>query len=94
MHALMHRAIGNNKIDECGIIGQYDGNKCLEIYNRYFTPRREAPHASEITFSNDIDPHGYLKAAAGSQLIHCEENVVAYFEWTTSLAGSNDGIAQ
>lgn len=90
MHALMHRSIGDNKVDQCGIIGQYDGITCLEIHNRYFTPRRDVPHAPEISFSDDIDPHGYLKAAAGLQLIHCEENVVAYFEMTTS----NEGIAQ
>jgi hypothetical protein len=90
MHALMDRSIGDNKVDQCGIIGQYDGNTCLEIYNRYFTPRQDVPHASEIMFSDDIDPHGYLKAAAGAQLIHCEENTVVYFELTTS----DDGIAQ
>jgi hypothetical protein len=90
MHALMHRSIGDNKLDQCGIIGQYDGNACLEIYNRYFTPRRDVPHAPEISFSDDTDPHGYLKAAAGAQLIHCEENVVLYFELSTS----NDGNAQ
>ena len=89
MHALMHRSIGK-KLDQCEIIGQYDGNTCLEIYNRYFTPCQDVPHASEISFTDDIDPHGYLKAAAGTQLIHCEENVVLYFELSTS----NDGNAQ
>jgi hypothetical protein len=90
MHALMHRSISDNKLDQCGIIGQYDGNVCLEIYNCYFTPRRDVPHAPEISFSNDTDPHGYLKAAAGAQLIHCEENIILYFELSTS----NDRNAQ
>jgi len=82
-----NRAVGEDRVDHCGIIGVFEGQNCLEISNRYFTPCKEVPHEPEIQFSSDVDPYGNLKQAAGSSLIHCEENVVQYFDMKVTQSG-------
>jgi hypothetical protein len=57
----------------------YLGHHSLEFSNRYLTPRRDAPNAEHIPFTEVIDPHGILEKMTKSDYIHTEENVVHYY---------------
>ncbi|KAF8896010.1 hypothetical protein BD779DRAFT_1466051 [Infundibulicybe gibba] len=52
---------------------------CIELSNRYFTPKRDAPRMSHIPFSAAIDPEGILESIAKAGYIHGEENMVDYY---------------
>jgi len=41
----------------------------------------------ERTITNEMDPKGYLKKAAGNAYIHTEENEVRYFEMCEDIGG-------
>jgi hypothetical protein len=60
------------------VFGEYVS---IDMSNRYFTPRRqETLGTTEIPFSTDVDPHGFLAKAAGTSLVHTDENAVHYYE--------------
>ena len=89
VEALLSRAVGEDNMQPCTIVGNLDGHSVLQASNRYFTPRKDAPNASEIPLAPDVDPYGILAKAVGSTLMHTEENVVYYYECTTSSDGKN-----
>ena len=72
--ALFTRAISN------AIVGDLDEFSTLNASNRYFTPRKDAQNAKELTFAHDLDPHGNLARLLGSAHVHLEENTVSYHE--------------
>ena len=53
---------------------------CIDVGNRYFTPRKHALQNQEISFSANVDPHNILSEAMGDQFVHVEENRVEYYE--------------
>ncbi|KIM38065.1 hypothetical protein M413DRAFT_76431 [Hebeloma cylindrosporum] len=80
VHHFFKRFIGKDALQDITAIGQFEEYMSIDMGNRYFTPRRDAPLATETPFSADVDPHGYLMNAAGTTLIHMEENEVYYYE--------------
>ncbi|KAI0083195.1 hypothetical protein BDY19DRAFT_900690, partial [Irpex rosettiformis] len=56
-----------------------DGDLCLELSNRYFTPKHLAAEYEVSKINDDLDPLGLLKSRAGG-LHHTEDNEVLYFE--------------
>jgi hypothetical protein len=48
----------------------------LDLSNRYFTPRKDAPDAEHIPFTKAVDPYGILEDTAKTSYIHGEENEV------------------
>ncbi|KAI0083087.1 hypothetical protein BDY19DRAFT_900872, partial [Irpex rosettiformis] len=56
-----------------------DGDLCLELSNRYFTPKHLATEYEVSEITSVIDPLGLLKSRAG-ELHHTEDNEVLYFE--------------
>jgi len=81
VHDLFGRFIGKDSLQALTCIGGFGEYVSIDMSNRYFTPRREETlGATEIPFSTDVDPHGFLGKAAGSGLFHSDENVVHYYE--------------
>jgi hypothetical protein len=67
--------------------GQYSGYSALEMSNRYFTPKRDAPSMEHVPFTKAVDPYGILEEVAKTIYIHSEESDVHYY----SLEADKDG---
>lgn len=78
--ALFTRAISEDKIQPNAIVGELDEFKTLNASNRYFTPRKDARTAKELTFHSDVDPRGNLSRLLGPTHMHIEDNTVSYYE--------------
>lgn len=78
--ALFTRAVNEDKIQPNSIIGEFEELSTLHASNRYFTPKKDAPNAKELTFHKDVDPFGNLARLLGPAHVHIEENVVSYYE--------------
>jgi len=78
--ALFTRAVSEDKIQPNTIIGDLEDFSTLNASNRYFTPRKDAQMAKELTFHQDVDPYGHLTRLLGSAHMHIEENTVSYYE--------------
>lgn len=87
VHALFDCVIEKDKLQACSIVGQYGEEPIIQMSNRYFTPLREDPAGPQLTFGPDIDPHGHLTRAGGSQLVYGEDNQVHYFQQTKTMDG-------
>jgi hypothetical protein len=80
IHHLFQRFLGKDCIQDLTAIGQLEDSLSIDMSNRYFTPRRDGQCATEIPFSTDVDPHGFLTKVAGTSLLHSEDNEVYYYE--------------
>jgi hypothetical protein len=65
----------------------YSGMLALEMSNRYFTPKKDAPTMEHIPFPKEVDPSGILEGMTKSEYVHGEENQVHYF----SMEQAEDG---
>ena len=73
--------MGKDSVQDLTVISQFEDYLAIETSNRYFTPRRQGTlGVKEISFSTDVDPHGFLANAAGNGLFHSEDNEVQYYE--------------
>jgi hypothetical protein len=54
--------------------GKYRKYQTLDLSNRYFTPKRDAPDMEHIPFTKDVDPRGILEKMAMAGYVHGEEN--------------------
>ena len=79
IQAIFKRAIGPQLQDEAGL-SQQDGFTVIDTSNRYFSPRTENNQNDKCLITDEMDPKGYLKKAAGATYIHTEENKVYYYE--------------
>lgn len=52
-----------------------------EYSARYFTPVQYTKGEPSVQFSHLVDPHGHLKRASNSNLIHTAANDVAYYQY-------------
>jgi len=81
VHDLFGRFVGKESLQELTATGMFGEYVFIDMSNRYFTPRRqETLGTTEIPFSTDVDPHGFLAKAAGTSLVHTDENAVHYYE--------------
>lgn len=78
IHELLQRSFPEGKVDRW-TAGNFRGYSALDISNRYFTPRKDAPGVEHIPFENDVGPNGILESIANSGYAHSEENIVRYF---------------
>ena len=61
------RFMGKDSVQDLTVISQFEDYLAIETSNRYFTPRRQGTlGVKEISFSTDVDPHGFLANAAGN----------------------------
>jgi len=77
--AIFKRTIGPQLQDE-GVVSQEDGFVAIDASNRYFSVRSESNQGDECDITEDMDPKGHLRKAAGTKYIHAEDNRVCYFE--------------
>ena len=78
IHALYCRFVPKDKLQAMSIVDSYKEFSSIELSNRYFSARKEAPNESHIPFTKELDPKGILAKAMGTQFIHSEQNVVKY----------------
>jgi hypothetical protein len=86
-YALLARNVPSTCLAPNTVRDTFDGSSSLNLANRYFTPKRDAPSAKPIPFSHEVDPQGILTAVGGETYIHTEENVVNYYKRTTDADG-------
>jgi hypothetical protein len=77
--AIFKRAVGLQLQDDVGT-SQEDGFTVIDASNRYFTTRKGENQEGECLITDDMDPKGYLRRAAGTTYVHTVENKVYYFE--------------
>ncbi|KDR70625.1 hypothetical protein GALMADRAFT_75833 [Galerina marginata CBS 339.88] len=80
VHALFGRIVGADQLQECSMFANFEGYAAVEMSNRYFTPKNEASGATEIGLTDEIDPQGSLRKAAGAGYVHTDDNQVGYYE--------------
>ena len=68
----------------------FGGSWAIDMSNRYFTSRQHDTQAVSIPFHKDVDPEGILLEIIGADLIHCEENLVLYYEFFASDREQNE----
>jgi hypothetical protein len=73
-----HRQFPDGKL-EVWSAASYAGHHAIDVSNRYFTPRRDAPEMEHIPFGEAVDPHGILEDMAKAGYVHGEENCVQYY---------------
>jgi hypothetical protein len=69
---------------------KFGRHKALDMSNRYFTPKRDAPEMEHVPFDKLVDPHGILENMVQSGYVHGEENIVHYF----IREAGEDGVQQ
>ena len=77
--AIFKRAMGPQLQDDVGT-SQEEEFTAIDTSNRYFTARKGENQEPECLITDDMDPKGYLRRAAGTTYVHTEENKVYYFE--------------
>jgi hypothetical protein len=82
---MFERHVDKNNFDHWSPIS-HATNTAFELKNRYFTYRRDDPHALSVPLAQNVDPTGQLATLAGPDLFHGEDNVVVY---CAKLAGSS-----
>ena len=81
VHELFRCFIGQDSLQELTSVSAFGEYVSIDMSNCYFTPHwEETLGATEIPFSTDVDPHGFLAKAAGMGLFHSKENIMLYYE--------------
>jgi len=81
VHDLFGHFVGKESLQELTATGMFGEYVSIDMSNCYFTPcRQETLGTTEIPFSTDVDLHGFLVKAAGTSLVHTDENAVHYYE--------------
>jgi len=73
IHAIFKRAIGPQLQDEAAL-GQQDRFATINASNQYFTPKTGRNLEDECFITDDMDPKGYLRKAAGTTYTHTEDS--------------------
>jgi hypothetical protein len=68
--------------------GKYRHHATLDMSNRYFTPKRDAPNMEHIPFDEMVDPQGVLEGMIQGAYVHGEENVVQYYNHIVDEKGN------
>lgn len=76
---LLARDFKEGEMDKWTTSNMY-GYVSIDMGNRYFSAAKECSCLQALTMDNTIDPKGHLRAAAGTDYIHVQENEVKYFE--------------
>jgi hypothetical protein len=87
IYSHFHRQFPAGKLEGWSV-GTHAGHHALDVSNRYFTPKRDAPQMVHIPFTNAVDPHGILEEMAKSNYIHGEENIVRYYNCHVNEEGN------
>ena len=86
--AIFKRAVGPQLQDDVGA-PQEDGFTAINASNRYFTARKGENQEGECLITDNMDPKGYLRRAAGMTYIHIVEKKVYYFKLLQDETGTS-----
>jgi hypothetical protein len=78
VYAQFDRQFANGKLEKWST-AKYAGYHAIDLSNRYFTPKRDAPDMEHVLFTKLVDPCSILEDMAKSNYVHGEENVVQYY---------------
>lgn len=78
IYAQFYRQFPDTKLEGWNT-STHAGHPSLDVTNRYFTPKRDAPEMQHVPFDKAVDPHGILEDMAKSGYTHGEENEVLYY---------------
>ena len=67
---------------------EHNDRAVLFASNRYFTYKRDVGQATQVAFSDGVDPNGILRRMAGTDYIHTDENEVKYYKLTLASDGT------
>ena len=83
------RTLGGGSLEQW-IPDEFEGNKAINISNRYFTARLQATQDQIIPFSHLVDPNSILTTAMtrDGKYAHTIDNEVDYYE----LMIDNEGV--
>jgi hypothetical protein len=87
IHGCYERSFSEKKLQGWNA-GQFGRYQALNLSNRYFTPKRDAPGLEDRPFSEGVDPKGILEAMKQAGYVHGEENEVKYFARRLDLRGN------
>lgn len=87
IHEFFERSFSEKKL-QGWTAGRFRQHQALDLSNRYFTPKRDAPGMEDRPFSEGVDPKGILEGMKQSGYIHGEENDVKYFARRVDLKGN------
>ena len=87
VHAFYSRFVPEDKLQANSVIDLYKEFTSIELSNRYFSARKDAPNELHIPFTKELDPKGILTKAMGTQFICSEQNVVKYNRKIEKLTG-------
>lgn len=66
----------------------YGENTAIDLSNRYFSSVKKASTGKCVAFDKDVDPYGILTGLESAQHVHCENNVVEYYERIQKASGT------
>lgn len=89
---LLIQSIFKREIGETAIIpwdaGYYQGQRTVEVSNRYFSSAMMATNEEQVPFHPLVDPNSVLsKIAKEGQYMHTADNQVRYLERTEHTGG-------
>ncbi|KAF8701059.1 hypothetical protein AX14_000592 [Amanita brunnescens Koide BX004] len=87
VYAMFSSHVPRESLKTCENCNTYGEHTSIDISNRYFTSVRNAINERSVSFSKDEDPLGLLARLESPNYIHCESNVVEYFERVTKSSG-------
>jgi hypothetical protein len=78
IHEIFRQGIYDGRLQDLSTT-KYREHSALDLSNRYFTPKLEAPYMEHVPFDENVDPKGFLEEACRAGYVHGEDNVVRYY---------------
>lgn len=88
VYSVFLRQFSEGKLGLWSVAVHEGHSAALDLTNRYFTPKRDAPGMEHIPFTESEDPHGILEEMAKTGYIRGEDNKVHYFTYHVDGQGN------
>jgi hypothetical protein len=80
VYALFSSYAPRDIMKNCENIDSYGEYMALELSNCYFSSIKRAAGQKYVPFNKEVDPYGILTCFENGNHVHCEGNVVEYYE--------------
>ncbi|KAF8333773.1 hypothetical protein F5887DRAFT_1079945 [Amanita rubescens] len=88
IYSLFRGHVPREKLKPCSCIDSYGEYTSIESSCRYFSSIKDCgPKEKHIPFGSEIDPYGILSSIENTSYVHIYDNVVQYYERSTSDTG-------
>lgn len=87
VYALFSSHVARDAMKNCENIDSYGEYTALQLSNRYFSSVKKAMGQKCVAFDKEVDPYGILTNFENGNHVHCESNVVEYYERVVSPSG-------